>query len=104
MKILTQLKLDNSTLGLHKVSIKNTDCLSICAKFSKSKKWFADFTIGMIWNETGHLLKCVKLCRNLINIDETKHVLRRNIAAISLKISSINLYSVKSYDKTNMKV
>ena len=72
MQILTQLKLDNSILSvLHKVSIKNTDCLSICAKFSKSTQFFADFTIGMIGNETGHLLKCVKLYRKLINIDET---------------------------------
>ena len=70
MKILTQLKLDNSILGLHEVSIKNTECLLICAKFSKSKKLFADFTIGMIWNETRHLLKCVKLCGNFININE----------------------------------
>ena len=33
MKVLTQLKLDNSILGVIKQSsIKNTDCLSICAK------------------------------------------------------------------------
>ena len=56
---------------LHIVSIKNTDCLSICAKFSKSTKFFADLTIGMIGNETGHLLKCVKLYRKFININET---------------------------------
>ena len=48
----------------------------------------------------GHLLKFVKLYRKFINISETWHALRRNIAPTSLK----NLYSVKSYDETNMKV
>ena len=69
-----------------------------------STQFFADFTIGMIGNETGISLKCVKLYRKMLNICETWHVLRRNIAATSLKISCINLYSVKSYDETNMKV
>ena len=58
----------------------------------------------MIGNETGHLLKCVKLYRKCININEHLPVLRRNIAATSLKIPCINLYSVKSYDETNLKV
>ena len=58
----------------------------------------------MIGNETGHLLKCVKLYRKFININETLHIMRRNIAATSLKISCTNLYSVKSYDETTMKV
>ena len=31
----------------------NNDCLSICANFSRSTQCFADFTIGMIGNETG---------------------------------------------------
>ena len=66
-------------------------------------QFFADFTIGMIGNETGHLLKCVSLYRKCININETYHVLRRNIAATSLDISCTNLYSVKSYDETNLK-
>ena len=87
MKTLTQLKLDNSIL-ITQSFLKDTDCLSVCAYFSKS----TDFTIGMIGNETGHLLKCVRLYR------------KRNIAATSLKISCTNLYSVKSYDETNMKV
>ena len=56
----------------------------------------------MIGNETGHLLKCVKLYRKRINVHETYHVLRRNIAEISVKISYANLYSVKSYDEANM--
>ena len=89
---------------LHKVSIKNTDSLLICAKCSKSTQVFADFTIGMIGNETGHLLKCVKLYIKCIKLNETYHDLRRDIAAISLKISCTNLYSVKSYDDTNMNV
>ena len=58
MKILTPLQLDNIILG---EITQNTDCLSICAKFSGSTLFFADFTIGMIGNETGHLLKCVTL-------------------------------------------
>ena len=76
----------------------------MCAKFAKSTQCFANFTIGMIGNETRHLLKCVKLYRKLIIINETQHVLRRNIAATSLKISCKNLYSVKSNDETNMNV
>ena len=32
---------------------------------------FANFTIGMIGNETGHLLKCVVLYRKFINKSET---------------------------------
>ena len=51
-----------------------------------------------------HLLKCVKLYGRFININETQNVLKRNIAATSLKISCKNLYEVKSYDGTNMKV
>ena len=43
----------------------------ICAKFSKSTQFFANFNIGMKRNETGHLLKSVKLYRNFININET---------------------------------
>ena len=58
----------------------------------------------MIGIETGHLLKCVKLYRKFININEIQYVLRRDIAATSLKIACSNFYSVKSYDETNMKV
>ena len=58
----------------------------------------------MMGNETGHLLKCVKLYSKCIKLDETFHDLRRNIAATSLKISCTNLYSVKSYDATNLNV
>ena len=36
-------------------------------------------------NETGHLLKFVKLYRKFINKSETQHMLRGNIAATSLK-------------------
>ena len=39
--------------------------------FSKSTQFFADFTVGMIENETGHLLKCVTLYRKCINLNET---------------------------------
>ena len=57
-----------------------------------------------IGNETGHLLKREKHYGKSYNINEAWHILRRNIAATSLKISCTNLYSVKSYDKTNMEV
>ena len=56
---------------LHKVSIENTDFLWVCAKFSKSIQIFANFTIGMIGNEMGHLLECVKLYGKFINTGET---------------------------------
>ena len=46
---------------IHKVWIDNTDFLWLCAKFSKSIQFLANFTIGMIGNETGHLLECVEL-------------------------------------------
>ena len=50
----------------------NTDCLSICAKTNpKSNHSFANFTVGMIGNETGHLLKRVKPYRKFITIGET---------------------------------
>ena len=43
------------------MSIKNTDFLRVCAKLSKIIQIFANFTIGMIVNETGHLLEYVKI-------------------------------------------
>ena len=68
----------------------------MCAKFFEEYLvFFADFTIGMIGNETGHFMECVKLYRDFIKINETKHVLRKNIAATSLKISCSHLYSLQ---------
>ena len=52
----------------------------------------------------GHLLECVELYGKLINKSEIKRMLRGNIAATSLKMLLINLYSVKCYDKLNMNV
>ena len=66
--------------------------------FPRVHSFFANFTLGIIGNETGHLLKCVKLFGKFININETQNVLKRTIAATSLKISCKNLYQVKSYD------
>ena len=43
----------------------------MCAKFSKSNQFLANFTKGMIGNETGHLLECVELYGKFINISET---------------------------------
>ena len=41
--------------------------LWVCAKFSKSIQFLANFTIGMIGNETGHLLEYVEFYGKLIN-------------------------------------
>ena len=54
-------KLDNTLLGVITKSIENSNFLWVCAKFSKSIQIFVNFTIGMIENEMGHLLECVKL-------------------------------------------
>ena len=67
-------------------TIKNTDCLWVFAKFSKSIQICANFTLGMMGNETGHLLKYLELYEKFTNKSETKHMLRKNIAATSLKI------------------
>ena len=40
-------------------------------KFSKSIRFSSNFTIGMIGDETRHLLECVKLYGKLINKSET---------------------------------
>ena len=53
-----------------KIVLKNTDFLWVCAKFSKSIQFLANFTIGMIGNEMGHLLECVELYGKLINKSE----------------------------------
>ena len=59
--LTTQVRQQYPVVQLQKVSIKNTDCQSKCVIFSKNSHCFANFTIGMIVNETGHLLKCVKI-------------------------------------------
>ena len=71
---------------LHEVLNENIDFLWVCAKFSKSVQIFANFTIGMIGNETGRLLECLKLYGKFINKRETEHMLRGNIAATSLNL------------------
>ena len=76
----------------------------MCAKFSKSIQFLANFTIGMIGNETGRLLECVELYGKFINKSETQRMTRENIAATSLKMLWKNIYSVKCYDKLNMNV
>ena len=58
-------------MRLRKVSIENTDFLWLCAKFTKSIQFFANFTIELIGNETGHLLECLKLRGKCINDSET---------------------------------
>ena len=52
----------------------------------------------------GYLLKCVTLYRTFTNIKETLHMLKRNSATTSLKIICKNVFSLKVYDKINMKV
>ena len=71
-KVLTPSKIDIIILGIiSKVLSVNTDFLWICAKFSKNIQIFANFTRGMIGNETGHLVECVKLYGKCINKNET---------------------------------
>ena len=43
----------------------------MCAKFSKSIQFLANFTIEMKGNETGHLLEYVEFYGKLINKFET---------------------------------
>ena len=76
----------------------------MCTKFYKSIQFSANFTIGMIGNETGHLLECAEHYGKLINKSETWRMMRGNIAATSLKILRKNIYLVKCYDKLNMNV
>ena len=51
--------------------LKNTDFLWVCATFSKSIQFLANFTIGITGNEKGHLLECLEIFRKLINKSET---------------------------------
>ena len=50
----------------------------------------------MIGNETGYLIKGVKLYKKIINMRKTLNILR--------SVAATSLYFVKSYDKTNMKL
>ena len=45
---------------------------------------FTNFTIGMIRNKSGHLLKGIKRQVEKLSL-RAKHILRRNIAASSLE-------------------
>ena len=72
LKALNPPKLNNNILGVIKQSCnKNTEFLWVCANFPKIILIFANFTIGMIGNETGRLLKCVKLYGKCIDMHET---------------------------------
>ena len=88
-----------------KYQFQNTECFSKCTKFSKSTQFYAEFTISMTGNDTGNLLKCVRLYRKFININEIKHTLRKkNIAATSLKMLCTHFYPLKGNGERNMKV
>ena len=65
-------------------------CLSICVDISRITR------VAVIGNEIGRLVKFVDLCRKWINILKTWHILRRHIAAASLKIWCENFNPVKS--------
>ena len=52
------------------IELKIPILLWVCAKFSKSIQFWANFTIGMIGNKMGHLLECVELYGKLINKSE----------------------------------
>ena len=71
MKIITQPNLNNNGVIIQiQVLIENTSFLWVCATFSKSIQICANFTIGVIENETGHLLECVELYGKFINKNE----------------------------------
>ena len=91
-------------MSFHKVSVATLKCLSKCVEFSRSTRTFASFTKKMIGNETGPLNKFVDLSRKLINTCGTWHMLKRVIAASSLKIRYEDFTSVKCYGKTNLNV
>ena len=65
---------------------------------------FANFTIEIVGNETGHSLECIELYGKCINKSETQHMLRGNNATTSLNRLWKNLYSVKCNYKSNMNV
>ena len=58
-------------VAFYKVSFETFPCLSTCVDFSRSIRMFAYFTIEMIGNETGSLVKFVVLSRKLISKCET---------------------------------
>ena len=90
-------------MKLHKIPIENTDFLWLCEHFSKSIHIFANFTIGMIGNETGHLLECVMLYGKCINKSETlAHLEQKYCCYFTENFIKKNLCSVKCYDKSNM--
>ena len=64
LKILNPLKLNNNILSVF------TEFLWVCANFPKIILIYANFTIEMIGNETGRLLKCVKLYGKCIKIQD----------------------------------
>ena len=57
-------------MSLHKVLIENNVVFHMCSIFQKCPH-FANFAIGMIGNEKGHLLECVKFYGKFINMHET---------------------------------
>ena len=64
--------------------------LSICVEVCRSTR------VPVTGNETGRLVKFEDLCRKWINKSETWHILRRDIAAASLKIWCEHFNPVKS--------
>ena len=66
-------------------------CLSTCVDITRSTR------VPVTGNETGRLVKFEDLCRKWINKSETLHILRRDIAAASLKIWCEKFNPVKSY-------
>lgn len=79
--------------------LKQLKILLISSKKSISQEYLHKVSIK---NETGHLLKCVRLYRNFINTSEIQQTLSKIIAANSLKTICKHLYSRQSY--ANVKV
>ena len=73
MKTLTQLMWKQQYLRCDytKFQLKIHIVFRYMLNFPRIPIFLANFTIGMIGNETGDLLKCVKPCRKFIKISET---------------------------------
>ena len=92
---------------MSKVSVESFHCLSTCVEFSRSTWIFANFTIGMIGNETGLLLNQL-ICGPQQKIRQQKwnlaHVEKRYMFCCFFAEKFVKKFDpVKGYDKTNMK-
>ena len=86
----------------NKVSVESLQYLSTILKIFRSYRFYADFTIEMIGNETGPLLECVVFIKKFINKCETLLMHSTDNVACLLKILCNHFNSVNRCHKTNM--